>query len=80
MTTNGRDGSSQAITPLERFIGASPGPLGIGLSIVFVIVVGIFDHLTGLGVSLAPFYLCSTSVVVSRRKPRSPTTSGIRTT
>ncbi len=44
-------------TPLERFIGVAPGPLGIALSVVFVIVVGIIDHLTGPGVSLAPFYL-----------------------
>ncbi len=58
MTTNGvGNGSPQTVTPLERFIGVAPGPLGIALSIAFVIVVGIIDHLTGPGVSLAPFYL-----------------------
>jgi K+-sensing histidine kinase KdpD len=43
--------------PLERFIGVAPGPLGIILSVVFVLVVGIVDHVTGPKVSLAPFYL-----------------------
>jgi signal transduction histidine kinase len=43
--------------PLERFIGVAPGPLGIILSIAFVLVVGIVDHVTGPKVSLAPFYL-----------------------
>ena len=58
MTTNGvGNGSPQTVTPLERFIGVAPGPLGIALSVAFVIVVGIIDHLTGPGVSLAPFYL-----------------------
>ncbi|HLB39343.1 MAG TPA: ATP-binding protein [Actinomycetota bacterium] len=49
--------STQATSPLERFIGAAPGPLGIGLSIAVVVVLGIVDHLTGPRVSLAPFYL-----------------------
>ncbi len=44
-------------TPIERFIGAAPGPVGIALSVAFVIVVGIIDHLTGARVSLAPLYL-----------------------
>ncbi|MEP6757946.1 MAG: ATP-binding protein [Actinomycetota bacterium] len=57
MTTNGGREAPQATSPVERFIGAAPGPLGIALSIAFVIVVGIIDHLTGPGVSLAPFYL-----------------------
>jgi K+-sensing histidine kinase KdpD len=46
-----------AATPVERFIGAAPGPVGIGVSIAFVIMVGVVDHVTGPGVSLAPFYL-----------------------
>jgi K+-sensing histidine kinase KdpD len=46
-----------AAAPIERFIGAAPGPVGIALSVAFVIVVGIIDHLTGAGVSLAPLYL-----------------------
>jgi signal transduction histidine kinase len=47
----------RATTPLERFMGGTPGPVAIGLSVAFVIVVGIVDHFTGPGVSLAPFYL-----------------------
>src|SRR3954451_19457366 len=43
--------------PLSRFLGVAPGPFGIGLSIVFVIAVGVVDHFTGTGVSLAPFYV-----------------------
>jgi signal transduction histidine kinase len=43
--------------PLERFIGVAPGPLGIILSVAFVLVVGLVDHITGPKVSLAPFYL-----------------------
>jgi signal transduction histidine kinase len=57
MSAKGTRAPAAAATPLERFIGAAPGPVGIGLSIAFVIVVGIIDHLTGPGVSLAPFYL-----------------------
>jgi signal transduction histidine kinase len=57
MTAKGTRATAAAATPLERFIGAAPGPVGIGLSVAFVIVVGIIDHLTGSGVSLAPFYL-----------------------
>jgi signal transduction histidine kinase len=59
MTAKGTRAPAAAVTPLERFIGAAPGPVGIILSIAFVIVVGIIDHLTGPGVSLAPFYLMS---------------------
>ena len=51
-------GSAHAVQPpLERFIGVAPGVLGIALSIVFVLVVGLVDHVTGPGVSLAPFYV-----------------------
>jgi len=57
MSAKGARASASATTPLERFIGAAPGPVGITLSVAFVIVVGIIDHLTGPGVSLAPFYL-----------------------
>ena len=57
MKANGA-GPSRAISPpVERFIGAAPGALGIVLSIAFVLVVGVIDHLTGPGVSLAPFYV-----------------------
>jgi signal transduction histidine kinase len=56
MSTKGA-GSTAAATPLERFMGAAPGPVGIGLSVAFVIVVGIIDHSMGSHVSLAPFYL-----------------------
>jgi signal transduction histidine kinase len=57
MRAKGTRATAHAVTPLERFIGAAPGPAGITLSVVFVVVVGIIDHLTGPGVSLAPFYL-----------------------
>jgi signal transduction histidine kinase len=57
MSAKGSRATAASVTPLERFIGAAPGPVGIALSIAFVIVVGIIDHLTGSGVSLAPFYL-----------------------
>ena len=51
-------GSAHAVRPpFERFIGVAPGMLGIALSVVFVLVVGIVDHVTGPGVSLAPFYV-----------------------
>src|SRR5262245_64206392 len=43
--------------PLARFLGVTPGPFGIVLSLVFVLTVGIVDHFTGTGVSLAPFYV-----------------------
>jgi hypothetical protein len=44
--------------PLARFLGVKPGPFGIVLSLVFVIVVGVVDHFLGAGgVSLAPFYV-----------------------
>ena len=43
--------------PLARFLGGEPGPFGIVLSLVFVIVVGVVDHYLGTGVSLAPFYV-----------------------
>jgi signal transduction histidine kinase len=43
--------------PLARFLGVEPGPFGIVLSLVFVIVVGVVDHFLGTGVSLAPFYV-----------------------
>jgi signal transduction histidine kinase len=49
--------SRAADAPLSRFLGVSPGPFGIVLSIVFVIAVGVVDHFTGAGVSLAPFYV-----------------------
>jgi signal transduction histidine kinase len=57
MSAKGTRAPAQAVTPLERFIGAAPGPFGITLSVAFVVVVGIVDHVTGPGVSLAPFYL-----------------------
>jgi signal transduction histidine kinase len=51
-------GSAHAVRPpFERFIGVAPGVPGIALSVVFVLVVGIVDHVTGPGVSLAPFYV-----------------------
>src|SRR6476646_399790 len=51
-------GSSRAAEPaLSRFLGVDPGSFGIVLSVVFVVTVGVFDHLTGTGVSLAPFYV-----------------------
>jgi len=43
--------------PLARFLSVAPGPFGIVLSLVFVLTVGIVDHFTGTGVSLAPFYV-----------------------
>ncbi len=49
--------STPRSSSLEHFIGAVPTPLAIGLSIMFVVVVGIVDHRSGSGVSLAPFYL-----------------------
>jgi signal transduction histidine kinase len=49
---------SRATEPaLARFLGVTPGPFGIVLSLVFVLAVGIVDHFTGTGVSLAPFYV-----------------------
>jgi hypothetical protein len=49
-------GPSRAAEPaLSRFLGVDPGPFGIALSIVFVVTVGVVDHFTGTGVSLAPF-------------------------
>jgi signal transduction histidine kinase len=51
-------GSAHAVRPpLERLIGVAPGHLGIALSVVFVLLLGLVDHVTGPGVSLAPFYL-----------------------
>lgn len=51
-------GSPRAVgPPLERLIGVAPGHLGITLSVVFVLAVGLVDHLTGPSVSLAPFYV-----------------------
>src|SRR5215831_12403811 len=43
--------------PLARFLGVEPGAFGIVLSLVFVVAVGVVDHMTGTGVSLAPFYV-----------------------
>jgi signal transduction histidine kinase len=47
----------RAGTPFERFIGASPAWLGVVLSMVFILVFGILDHLSTPDVSLAPFYV-----------------------
>src|SRR5437016_14443567 len=49
--------SRAAEPPLSRFFGRDPGPFGIVLSIVFVLTGGVFDYLSGSGVSLAPFYV-----------------------
>jgi signal transduction histidine kinase len=49
--------SRAADPPLSRFLAVAPGPFGIVLSIVFVVAVGVVDHFTGTGVSLAPFYV-----------------------
>ncbi len=56
MKANNAGSAHAVLPPLERFIGVAPGVLPIVLSISFVLVVGIIDHLTG-PVSLAPFYL-----------------------
>ena len=57
MKANNAGSGHAMFPPVERVIGVAPGVLGIALSIVFVVVVGIIDHLTGPGVSLAPFYV-----------------------
>ena len=56
--------------PWSDSSGWRRGPLGIALSIAFVIVVGIIDHLTGPGVSLAPFYLMPVVLATWNGGPR----------
>jgi len=56
MKANNAGSAHAVLPPLERFIGVAPGLLPIVLSVAFVLVVGIIDHLTG-PVSLAPFYV-----------------------
>jgi len=57
MKANTARPSRAAEPPLARFLGVEPGPFGIVLSLVFVVAVGVVDHMTGTGVSLAPFYV-----------------------
>ncbi|HTG46246.1 MAG TPA: ATP-binding protein [Actinomycetota bacterium] len=49
--------------PLDAFLGGAPKALGIVLAVCFVVTVGVIDHLTGPGASLAPFYLMPVALV-----------------
>jgi signal transduction histidine kinase len=62
---SGSRSASRAIRPLplEAFLGGAPKAFGIVLAIAFVVAVGVVDHLTGKGASLAPFYLMPVALV-----------------
>ena len=49
--------------PLDAFLGGAPKAFGIVLAVAFVVAVGVVDHLTGKGASLAPFYLMPVALV-----------------
>jgi len=64
MGSDTRGGSSAArALPLEAFLGGAPKALCIVVAICFVVAVGVVDHLTGHGASLAPFYLMPVALV-----------------
>ncbi len=44
-------------SPLDGFFSGAPAWAVVALSVIFVVVVGLIDYMTGWGFSLAPFYL-----------------------
>jgi signal transduction histidine kinase len=60
--TRGGSGAARAL-PLEAFLGGAPKAPCIVVAVCFVIAVGVVDHLTGQGASLAPFYLMPVALV-----------------
>jgi hypothetical protein len=42
-------------SPLDGFFSGAPAWAVVALSVIFVIVVGLIDYMTGWGFSLAPF-------------------------
>jgi signal transduction histidine kinase len=60
--TRGDSVAARAL-PLEAFLGGAPKAFGIVVAICFVITLGVVDHLTGQGASLAPFYLMPVALV-----------------